>query len=217
MFKNRFEAGRKLAIALKHYHRREAVVVAVPRGGVQTGYAVAMELQLPLEVVLTKKLGHPLYKQFAIGGVSLEDLILSPDCDTSEKYIEEETRHIREMLRNRYQLYCGDRRSVDLHDRIVIMVDDGAVTGSTLLASVELVRKAGPRWVVVAVPVAPPEVARFLMESKSVDELVCLSTPEDFYAVEQYYETFEQVTDEEVVELLEKANREPDSSLSSGS
>lgn len=205
MFKDRYDAGKKLAEALQHYKNRDGVVLAVPRGGVEIGYVVAKELDLPLEIVLSKKIGHPHQPEFAIGAVSLEGRVVNERPDVSDEYIEEETKRLRGLLRDRYKMYYGDRQPANLEDKIIIVVDDGIATGNTLLSTVELIRHHHPRWVVVAIPVAPPDSLRHIEEAKGVDEVVCLLAPRDFYAVGQFYEHFNQVEDAEVVRLLQKA------------
>ena len=207
MFANRYDAGLQLANLLRHYKNRDGVVLAVPRGGVEVGYVVAKELGLPLEVVLSKKIGHPAHPEFAIGAVSLEGRVVNERPDVSEEYIEQETERLRRLLRARYKMYYGVRKPVSLEDKIVIVVDDGIATGNTLLSTVELVRHHRPRRVVVAIPVAPPDSLRKLRDADGVDEVVCALSPRDFYAVGQYYENFDQVEDEEVKRLLEEVWR----------
>ena len=207
MFNDRYDAGLQLANLLRHYKNRDGVVLAVPRGGVEVGYVVAKELGLPLEVVLSKKIGHPAHPEFAIGAVSLEGRVVTERPDVSKEYIEEETERLRRLLRERYKMYYGDRKPVNMEDKIVIVVDDGIATGNTLLSTVELVRHHRPRWVVVAIPVAPPDSLRKLREADGVDEVVCVLSPRDFYAVGQFYEHFDQVEDEEVKRLLEEVWR----------
>jgi putative phosphoribosyl transferase len=204
MFKDRFDAGRQLAKALQHYKNREGVVLAVPRGGVEIGYIVAKELELPLEVVLSKKIGHPLHSEFAIGAVSMEGLVVTQRPDVSDEYIRTETKRLRHLLQARHKKYYGDREPANLEGKIVIVVDDGIATGNTLLSTVELIRHHNPRWVVIAIPVAPPDSLLHIEQASGVDEVVCLLTPHDFYAVGQFYENFDQVEDDEVVRLLQE-------------
>lgn len=205
MFKDRFEAGKLLAEKLQHYKNQNAVVVAIPRGGMETGYVVARELNLPLEVVLSKKLGHPRQKEYAIGAVSLESRIVTDVSGVTREYIETETDRIRELLRERYRFYYRDRRPLNLQDRIIIVVDDGIATGNTLLSTIELLRKSRPRRIVIAVPVSSRRALQKL--GAVADEIVCLLAPEDFFAVGEFYGEFRQVSDEEVVEWLERARR----------
>lgn len=204
MFTDRFDAGRQLAKMLRHYKNRDGIILAVPRGGVEIGYALAQELELPLEAVLSKKIGHPAHPEFAIGAVSLEGCILDERADVPAEYIEEETERLRRLLRERYKAYYGDRQPLSPTDRVVIIADDGIATGNTLLSTVELIRHQRPRRVVAAIPVAPPEGLRKIREAAGVDEVICLLSPRDFYAVGQYYENFEQVEDEQVKHLLEE-------------
>ncbi|MEY3194824.1 MAG: hypothetical protein RIQ78_921 [Bacteroidota bacterium] len=204
MFRDRFDAGRQLAKKLRHYRNRDGVILAVPRGGVEVGYMVAKELGLPLEVVLSKKISHPTNPEFAIGAVSLEGIVFSKRPDVSDNYIEKEVVRLRQMLRDRYKKYCGDRKPVGLEGKIVIIVDDGIATGNTLLSTVELVRKHHPQRVVVAIPVAPPDSLNNVGLAEGVDEVVCLLTPNNFYAVGQFYENFDQVRDDQVMRLLQE-------------
>lgn len=202
MFKDRKEAAYLLAEKLKRFKNLDGVVLAVPRGGVPIGKIVAEKLDLPLETILSKKIGHPFQKEYAIGAVSLETRVLNDDIDVPEKYIEDETKKIRHLLRERFKKYYQNRTPVSLVDKIVIIVDDGIATGYTIETTVDLVRQHHPSRVVVAVPVASPRAIQKMEESDSVDEVICLATPEGFYAVGQYYESFPQVTDEEVIELM---------------
>jgi putative phosphoribosyl transferase len=204
MFKDRFDAGRQLAKKLRHYKNRDGVILAVPRGGVEVGYVVAKELCLPLEVVLSKKIGHPINAEFAIGSVSLEGLVFSKRPDVSDDYINKEVVRLRQLLRERYKKYCGDRKPTSLEGKIVIIVDDGIATGNTLLSTVELVRKYHPERVMVAIPVAPQDSLNNVCLADGVDEVVCLLTPNNFYAVGQFYENFDQVEDDEVTRLLQE-------------
>lgn len=212
-FKNRVEAGKKLAQALQHFKNRDGVVVAVPRGGIELGYEIAYTLDFPLDVALTKKLGHPLQPEFAIGAVSLKHRTLQHATDISPAYIESETEKIRELLNRRQRLYYGDEHPESLTDRIVIIVDDGIATGQTLLASIELIAQEQPSRIVVAVPVASPSAAGRIRER--VDEFICLLSPENFRAVGQFYEEFTQVNDEQVVKLLQKIRQKKNGNNSS--
>ena len=206
MFKDRFEAGKELAEALRHYRNLDCIIVAVPRGGVQTGYAVAKQLGLPLEVVPAKKMGYPNHKEFAIGAVNLNDHIRDWTQGLEEAYIEREITIIRELLRKRQEMYCGGRQPENLESRIAIIVDDGIATGNTLMSSIKLIKKSKPRRVVVGVPVVSLKTRRRFEEPGLVDEFICLFTPDNFHTVGQFYETFKEVTDEEVVGLLWEAN-----------
>ncbi|WP_299703313.1 phosphoribosyltransferase [uncultured Pontibacter sp.] len=198
--RNREEAAEMLADRLAQYKGQKGVVLAIPRGGVPVAAPIAKRLGMPLEVIVSKKIGHPANPEFAIGAVSLEDVEVDHRSDVSEEYIRAETARLQESLRKKYKLFMGNRQPVDLRDRIVIIVDDGIATGKTLLSTLEMVKKKHPRKIIVAVPVAPySAIERF---KAIVDEVVCLLVPPFFQAVGQFYLEFSQTSDEEVIELL---------------
>jgi len=204
MFKNREEAAMLLAKKLTAYKNKNGIVLAVPRGGVPIGYIIAGELNFPLEIILSKKIGHPLSPEFAIGSVTLQGLVsYNHVSGVSEKYITDEAERIQKELEAKYKLFMGERQPTDPEGKIVIVVDDGIATGNTLEATIHTIRKSNPAKIVVAVPVAPPETAdRF---RNLADEFICLSEPEGFSAIGQFYIDFSQVSNEEVIELLNKA------------
>jgi len=208
MFTNREEAGNLVAEKLLQYKaHKEAVVVTIPRGGVVTGNAIAKKLALPLEIVLSKKIGHPFNKEYAIGAVTLKNSILSDAAlEVSQVYIHDETEQIRKLLKQRLELYYGDRKPMEFKDKIVILVDDGIATGNTMISCIQLIHMQKPLKIIVALPVAPPSAFKKIKEMEEVDEAICLSTPVNFQAVGQFYEEFNQVDDKEVIELLKKAN-----------
>jgi putative phosphoribosyl transferase len=208
MFKNRIDAAMQLAEKLKHYKNSNGVVLAIPRGGVPLGKVIAETLDLPLEIVLSKKISHPLHKEYAIGAVSLESRVLNDTIDVPDFYIEKETILLRDLLRQRYNLYCKNKKHYTLTDKTVIIIDDGMATGYTMLSTLELIHEHRPKKIVVAVPVASSSAVKMIATSPYIDELVCIMTPEDFRAVAQYYKEFQQVTDEEVIALLKVPNRE---------
>lgn len=207
-FANRAEAGHKLAKALADYRsRRHAIVLALPRGGVVTGAAVAEDLDLPLDVLVVRKLGTPGQEELALGAIGPGGVRVLNDDVVAELRIPHDwidTIAQREQLEldRREHLYRGDRPPVDVAGRVVILVDDGLATGSTMTAAVKVVQKQGAARIVLAVPVAPKstvERLRFV-----VDELIYLETPEPFQAVGYWYVDFEQVSDGEVVSILER-------------
>ncbi len=205
MFADRRDAGRALARRLARYKGREdAVVLAVPRGGVAIGAALAEELGLPLDVILTKKIGHPDNPEFAIGAVSLTGEAVNSGLIEREgiprEYVDSMIERIRESLWQRYRLYRGTSRPMSAAGKTVILADDGAATGRTLLAAVELLRRDRAGKIVVAIPVAPPDTLATL--ERSADETVCLAVPADFMAIGQYYRDFAQVSDDEALALL---------------
>ncbi|MGZ5242371.1 MAG: phosphoribosyltransferase [Bacteroidia bacterium] len=204
MFTDRLDAAMKLADALKNYKNEEAVVMAIPRGGVPIGYVIAKKLHLPLDVMLIKKIGYPMNQEYAIGAVSMQGRIVNKNIEVDEEYIEAETKRIREMLNERYHKYMGDRKPTDLKGKTVIIVDDGIATGQTMQASIDIAKKNEAKKIVIAVPVGPPETIQKFR--RQVDEVVCLETPEVFFAVGQFYQNFDQTEDAEVISFLKQAN-----------
>ncbi|WP_114782778.1 phosphoribosyltransferase [Botryobacter ruber] len=200
-FENREEAAQLLAQELKKYKQTNAVVLALPRGGVPLGYIIAKELDLPLDVILIKKIGYPTHPEYAIGAVSLESRVLNPDVKVPQEYFDEQTEEIRYQLRERYKRFRGSRSPVIIKDKTVILVDDGIATGYTMMAAAQLVRDSHPAKVVIAVPVASPRVLDKLAVCS--EDIVCLSAPESFQAVGQFYHDFSEVTDEEVIQMLQ--------------
>lgn len=200
MLKNREDAAQQLADRLEKYSGNDGVVLAIPRGGVPIGYEIAKRLDWPLDIVLSKKIGHPTNKEYAIGAVSLNGYILNQNVPVSRDYLETEVARIRTELQDKYHKYMDDKDPIILTDKIVILADDGVATGQTILSTIELLRRGNPEKIVVAVPVSSPEALRKIEEQ--VEEVICLGTPEDFRAVGQFYESFEQVSDEEVMDKL---------------
>ena len=202
MFRDRLEAGLLLAAKLKKYKNDPGVVLAVPRGGVPVAYAVAKELGFPVEVVLTKKIGHPTNKEYAIGAASLTDYFIVPHDNVTEEYIEQELQRGRSRLKEMYIRFMGDKEPENLKGKTVIVIDDGIATGNTLMGTVNVLRKSKPGKIVIGVPVASKSAVQKL--SKEVDEVVVVMIPEEFYGVGAFYEDFEQVSDEEVMFYLDK-------------
>ncbi|MGB5553660.1 MAG: phosphoribosyltransferase family protein [Flavobacteriaceae bacterium] len=207
MFKDRIDAGTQLAEKLLPYQdNKEVVILAVPRGGLPLGAIIAKTLNVPLDVVLSKKIGHPFNREYAIGAVSLENVILSNALGVTKNYIDEETKRIREKLKKRYDQYYKVRFPKEVKNKIVIIVDDGIATGNTIKATAELVYAQAPKKTIVAIPVAPRSAINNLEKSPFIDEVICLNTPPNFHAVGQFYEEFDQVTDEEGMQMLEESN-----------
>ncbi len=212
LFRDRADAGRRLAAALQAYaNRPDVLVLALPRGGVPVGFEVAKALNAPLDLFLVRKLGLPGHEELAMGAVAsggvrvlnreVVDALGVPDRVTDAVAAREE----RELER-RERLYRGDRPPPMVRGRTAILVDDGLATGSTMKAAVLALRQQNPNRIVVAVPVASAETCDELRSE--AEEVVCLSTPEPFYAVGQWYQDFSQTTDEEVRNLLQRARRE---------
>lgn len=202
MFQDRIDAGLALAGKLLHYKNANGVVLALPRGGVPVALPIASMLQLPLEITLSKKIGHPLQKEYAIGAVSLTGRYISPNAPVSLQYIDDETIRIRHELLKMYRKYMGKREPVPLKDKIIIIIDDGVATGHTMINTIEMLREELPQKIVVAVPVASRQAAQKL--SEAVDEFICELIPSQFRAVGDFYEDFTQVSDDEVVEIMNR-------------
>jgi predicted phosphoribosyltransferase len=203
MFINRLDGAIQLVLKLKKYKGKDGIVLAIPRGGVPVGYVIAKELMFPLEVMLTKKIGHPFNSEYAIGSVSMDGtIVINNITGVSEKYIQEKSEELKKSLKEKFAFFMGDRKPQSLKNKVVILVDDGIATGSTMIASIQSIRTQQPKSLIVAVPVAPPDTAEKI--KLLVDEFVALSLPHNFQAVGQFYEDFPQVSDEEVIELLKK-------------
>lgn len=202
LFMNRKAAGCTLASALEHLRGSSCIVLAIPRGGVPVAAEVARHLSFPMDILLSKKIGHPTNPEYAIGAVTSEDRVLSQRQEIDPDWIEAETTRIRqEILEKRHRLK-GDRPDIPLRDRIVIIIDDGIATGQTLLATLPMIRRQHPARIIIAVPVAPAAAVRALRPE--VDELVVLHTPHHFAGVGAFYEDFTQVEDAEVAAILDQ-------------
>jgi putative phosphoribosyl transferase len=205
-FRDRSEAGQKLAAQLQAYANCDNVLVlALPRGGVPVAYEVARALNLPLDICLVRKLGVPGHQELAMGaiasgGVRVFNYDVIRWLSISEEAIEGvATRELRELQR-RERAYRGDRPLPDIRDRTVILIDDGLATGATIRAAIAALRSQQPKEIIVAVPVAPSSLCQDL--EAEVDRVVCLATPEPFYAIGLWYENFAQTSDDRVRELL---------------
>lgn len=204
MFQDRTDAGLQLADNLKQFKNDNVVILAIPRGGLPLGAIVAKSLNAPLDVALSKKIGHPYNKEYAIGAVSLDDIILSDVPRINKTYIHQETEKIRQKLRKRFNQYYKSSSPLDLKGKIVIIVDDGVATGNTIKITAQMVNKKQPKKVIVAIPVAPRRAIENMKASNYIDEVICLETPPNFHAVGQFYLEFREVSDEEAIQLLEK-------------
>jgi predicted phosphoribosyltransferase len=203
-FSDRRAAGERLAGALRDLAGERPVVLGIPRGGVVVAVEVADRLGAPLEVVIPRKLGAPGNPELGLGavaeGVQVLDDRLIRVLGVDEAYLKEEIAAQQEEIRRRGQAYRSGRPEVDLAGATAIVVDDGVATGGTAVAALRWARERGARKVVLAVPVAPAEAVAMLR--READEVRVLLTPEPFYAVGQWYDSFPQVSDEEVVRLL---------------
>lgn len=200
ILKDRKEAGLLLSEKLKKYQDSNTIILAVPRGGVPVGYEIAKRLNLPLDIVLSKKIGHPFNKEFAIGAVSMDSMIIDEHPDVPKDYVEKEILRQRELLQDKYKLYMGNREPLDVKGKNVIIVDDGIATGNTLLACIEMLRKRKPAKIIVAVPVLPIDTVNVFQQK--ADEFVYLIASKYFRGVGGFYEQFDQVEDDEVISML---------------
>ncbi len=212
-YHDRFEAGRALAARLEKYaDRPDVLVLALPRGGVPVAYEVARALHAPLDIFLVRKLGLPGQPELAMGAIATGGVRVLNDevvrvLRVPEEVIDAVAAEEGEELERREREYRGDRPPPDVRGRIVILVDDGLATGSTMRAAVAALRRQGPARIVVAVPVGAAETCAEMGEE--ADEAVCARTPDPFYAVGLWYEDFTQTTDEEVHALLQRAAEAP--------
>lgn len=207
MFKDRIDAGLQLAKKLNSYkNKKHVVVLAIPRGGLPLGAIAAKSLNAQLDVALSKKIGHPFNKEFAIGAVSLNNIIMDDNTEISISYIEKETKRLREKLQKRHNQYFKNRSPLNLKDKIVIIIDDGIATGNTIRVTAQLIYEQKPEKIVIAIPVAPKLTVQKLRATSYIDEVVCLETPFNFQAVGQFYMNFDQVSDEEAIKILDEFN-----------
>ena len=209
VFRDREEAGRKLAERLRAYaNRKDVIVLGIPRGGVPIAFEVAKALNAPLDIFLSRKLGVPGQEELAFGALATGDTrVLDREIIEAigipEEQIDQITAKVKKELDRRENAYRGGRPPLKVEGLTVLLVDDGIATGSSMRAAINAVRQMKPARLVVTVPVAPLSTCNRL--KREVDDLVCLYAPKDFYAIGQFYEDFSQVADEEVTELLRRA------------
>jgi len=217
-FRDRHDAGRRLAAELGAYaHRPDVIVLALPRGGVPVGFEVATALGVPLDVFVVRKLGVPWHEELAMGAIATGDVeVLDRDliriAHVSDAQLDEVRATERAELVRRERLYRRDRPAPNLFGKIVILVDDGLATGSSVRAAISALRMEAPQRIVVAVPVSAPVTCDAFRDI--VDEIICAETPEPFHAVGEWYDDFAQTTDAEVHELLERARSRAPASVS---
>ena len=211
LFRDRVEAGQLLAAELTEYaHRKDVIVLGLPRGGLPVAFEVAKKLHAPLDVFVVRKLGVPGHRELAMGAIATggvrvlnEEVVMS--IGISQKTIDAVAAEELKELKRRELAYRGHGASPEIREKTVILVDDGIATGSTMRAAVQALLKQRPARLVVAVPTAAP--SSYAELKRQVDEMIALMTPPDFYAVGQWYEDFGQTTDAEVTDLLERARQ----------
>ena len=211
LFRDRADAGRRLAARLVGYRDEGPVVLSLPRGGRPVGLEISRALDAPLDVFIARKLGAPGQPELGIGAVAQGGALVLNErivraLGIPEDYLEQAAAEELAEVERRLSLLRGERPEPEIRGRTAILVDDGLATGVTARAAIRALEERKPRRLVLAVPVCAPQTADLL--HSEVDNLVCLEYPPDFVAVGLWYEDFEQVTDEEVIELLETARRE---------
>ena len=212
LFRDRIDAGRQLAKALSRFAGEQPVVLALPRGGVQIGFEIADALDAPLDILIVRKIGAPDQPELALGALvdgGAPEVLIDEELTTrmgiTRAVLERQIERTQEELRRREVLYRGHRPWIPLANRTVIVADDGIATGSTMRAALRRLRKESPKQLIMAVPVAPPDT---LVELRPLaDLIVCLQEPQAFRAVGLFYESFDQVPDREVIDVLERARR----------
>ncbi|MBM3552047.1 MAG: phosphoribosyltransferase [Alphaproteobacteria bacterium] len=208
-FYDRTDAGRRLAAELEHFKGEDVVVFALPRGGAPVAEPIATALDAPLDLVLVRKIGVPFQPELAMGAVAdggnpvvvrNDDVIAM--TDVSEQEFQEVCARELEEIERRRRLYLGNRARPEAKGHVAIVVDDGVATGATTRAALRAVRARGPKKLVLAVPVAPPDTLESL--APEVDEIICLETPRAFGAIGFFYRDFRQISDEEVIDILDR-------------
>lgn len=205
LFKDRIDAGKKLAKKLLKYKGKNPIVLAIPRGGIIVGDEIAKALNAKLDIVVPRKISSPQDPEFAIGAVAPDGSIsldknVVRDYRISETYITNKVREELDEIKRRMEIYRGNKHFPELENKVVIITDDGVATGNTILASIEFVKNQKPSKTIVAVPVAP---SNFISKVSSiVDEVISLQPLEPYYAISMHYENFTQTTDEEVISIL---------------
>lgn len=210
-FKNRGEAGSKLAEKLKHYKGLpDTIVLALPRGGVPVAWQIAKRLELPLDVLIVRKLGFPNHQEYAMGAIAGNEIcvfnkqaLILADVkpEKIQSVIDKETKE----LKRRNELYRHAKPMPYLHTKRVILIDDGIATGSSIKAALLALEKFQPKEIVLAIPILPKDSIKEI--ESLVDSLIYLAAPEPFYSIGNWYEDFSQISDNEVIELLAQATK----------
>jgi putative phosphoribosyl transferase len=208
MFKDREEAGQLLAKKLmKHKDSKDALILAIPRGGVVVAYEVAIQIHVPLDVVVIKKIGTPGYEELAAGAAGMDSYILNDEIVEAyripQDYIREKVKIKQLQIRQRYEFLRGNRPFYSVTGKTIIVIDDGLATGATMTMALRIINQGNPKMVICAVPVAPPDTIKGLQTL--ANEVVCLLQPWSFQSISEFYKNFGQTDDHEARRLLEKS------------
>ena len=202
MYNDRIDAAKRLAVVLdKYVSRKDVVVIGIPRGGVVLAQVLSEELKVPMDVVLVKKIGHPTNPEYAIGTVSKDAYILDKNVEgVNEVYIQNQVQKLQKLLKEREQSYYHVLKPVDLENKTILLVDDGVATGKTFISSINLLKTKLPKEIIAVFPVGAKSAIREI--EKIVDKVICLDVPDTFLAVGNFYQNFNQVSDDEVLNIL---------------
>ena len=203
-FTDRQEAALQLTAKIIKHKSPQTIVLAIPRGGVPIGCALAKALSAPLDLLMAKKIGHPFDPEFAIGAVCANETIIEETGSVKKEYIAQQLEQIKKELSDRYRHLTSRERPLPLYQKKVIITDDGIATGRTMLAAVRAIKRQDPSSLIIAVPVCSIEAKDKLMPE--VDELIACHYPDPFIGVGRFYRHFSQVTDEEVMTMLTTSN-----------
>ncbi len=217
IFENRIEAGKLLSKKLTKYkNKKNTIVIGLPRGGVITANQISKELNLPLDIIVTRKIGALHNPELAIGAVTQDGQIIIDEkivemIKSKETFNVADKKHINQIAKKekieaerRLKLYRGKREPLNLINQTIILTDDGIATGNTIKAAIKYAKKIGVKKIILAIPIAPKEKIRSF--KKEVDEIICLEQPLEFYGIGQFYKNFEQITDEQVINLMKEKN-----------
>jgi predicted phosphoribosyltransferase len=207
MFVNREDAGEKLSKLLEKFKEENPIVLTIPRGGIVTAYETIKKLGFEWDLIIPRKISAPHNKEIAIGAISLDGTyILNEEyiymLNISMEYIQKEVFEQTEEIKRRLKKYKGNVNFPNVKNKTVIIIDDGIATGFTIQAAIKSIRQHNAKKIILAVPVAPQNTISLL--EKIVDEIICLFIPNEFHAVSLYYQSFEQTTDEEVINIVRK-------------
>lgn len=201
-FKNRVDAGEQLAKLISDEYQINTVVLALPRGGIPLAVSIANKISAPLDIILSKKIGHPLHPEFAIGAIGENgEAIINKDIDLDQKWLQSEIKKIEDHIKNKRKIYNDILKKQNLNNKNILIVDDGIATGMTIFAAIKAVKEQNPAKIILAVPVIPSD--SYLKLTKVVDEIVTIEKADHFLgAVGAYYQSFPQLSDQEVIKIL---------------